>query len=673
QIEAFEAATAYVEKDGRPIDAFLHLGDLAYDSGTDQEFEANFFAIYRSLIKNTVVWPTMGNHEGRASNGFLATGPYFDAFVLPSRGEAGGLASGTESYYSFDLGRIHFVCLNSHDVDRSPEAAMALWLKEDLAAMDADWLIAFWHHPPYSKGTHDSDWETQLVEMRENIVPILEDHGVDLLLCGHSHIYERSMLLNGAYQTPSTVQGVVFDDGDGDPEGDGAYVKSAGRSAHSGLVAVVAGHGSSTSRFGTMPLMRRISTSIGSVFLDVDGNQLDLTMVNNAGGVEDRCRLIKQGRQDAAPLDHPWQPRGPDFTMARRGQGVLEVQLFPVPPAPDAEVRYTIDGSDPGLDSLLYTGPIELTGDALIKAMTVWRNRSRVSPVSNTPFLAVSRDRAIEIPVQRPEDDGFEDLEGMVRLTEGVIGPEKEPGGLGEWAAFRFSDLRIPAGSTLSRAYLQFTGGGQDIEDALLTIQAERTADSAPLSEEAGELSKRRRTTNRVQWEPNSWWTGVRSVSQESPDLSVPLQEVVNLPDWKAGNAVTFLFQFLGPGTRRILAREGGGASSASLRVEYETGSIPVSSTARAPVVRTVIDEDGTAYLRVEFLRWKAFEAFGLEYVIETTSDLVGPWESAVAVGEQAADLRGAWERVSSIIAFPPRSERELYLRLKVTGPKDHS
>ena len=58
---------------------------------------------------------------------------------------------------------------------------MAQWLKADLEKTSADWLVAYWHHPPYTKGSHDSDKEQQLIEMREYIMPILESGGVDLV------------------------------------------------------------------------------------------------------------------------------------------------------------------------------------------------------------------------------------------------------------------------------------------------------------------------------------------------------------------------------------------------------------------------------------------------------------------------------------------------------------
>ena len=198
QRRVHDAMKDFVAASGRYIDGYIHVGDMAYGDGTDREFQRNFFRIYQDTLRNTVCWPTMGNHEGKTSRGMLGFGPYYDAYVVPTNAEAGGEPSGTEAYYSYDIGDVHFVCLDSHDLDRSPTAAMAQWLRADLDHTQAKWLIAFWHHPPYTKGSHDSDREGQLIEMRENFMPILEAGGVDLVLAGHSHIYERSMLIDGA-------------------------------------------------------------------------------------------------------------------------------------------------------------------------------------------------------------------------------------------------------------------------------------------------------------------------------------------------------------------------------------------------------------------------------------------------------------------------------------------
>jgi hypothetical protein len=132
--------------------------------------------------------------------------------------------------------------------------------------------------------------------MRELIMPILESGGVDLVLTGHSHIYERSMLVDGAYHTPTTADGVILDDGDGDPKGDGAYRKSEGLHPHQGTIQVVTGHGGAkVSRKGTMPIMKRMIVEHGSTLVDVADDVLSITMVNRAGDVRDLCQLIKRG------------------------------------------------------------------------------------------------------------------------------------------------------------------------------------------------------------------------------------------------------------------------------------------------------------------------------------------------------------------------------------------
>ena len=88
----------------------LFLGDNAYNNGTDTEFLNAFFNIYPTMLKKTVAWSTLGNHE---TYGNPANPPYYDIFTFPTTGEAGGDSSGTEAYYSFDYANIHFIVLES--------------------------------------------------------------------------------------------------------------------------------------------------------------------------------------------------------------------------------------------------------------------------------------------------------------------------------------------------------------------------------------------------------------------------------------------------------------------------------------------------------------------------------------------------------------------------------
>ncbi len=311
---------------GHPADLWLMLGDNAYPRGTDDQYQAAVFDTYTEELATSVLWPTLGNHDGLSASSELGTGPYFTAFTLPRAGEAGGLPSGTEAYYSFDYGPIHFVCLDSYDLDRSPQGAMLTWLAADLAATHQPWIIAYWHHPPYSKGSHDSDTEARLAEMRENALPILERYGVDLVLGGHSHAYERSVLLDSHYGPSTTLApGMVLDGGDGDPAGDGAYEKPSERGGHEGAVYAVDG---SSAKIGGGPLdhpaMRVSLRELGSLVLDVDGRRLDGRFLDTTGAVADRFTLV-QG--PPAPPPPPAQlltdSDFPDFRfgIAITGQG----------------------------------------------------------------------------------------------------------------------------------------------------------------------------------------------------------------------------------------------------------------------------------------------------------------------------------------------------------------
>jgi hypothetical protein len=251
-----------------------------------------------------VLWPTLGNHDGATADSASQSGPYYDIFTLPKSAEAGGLASGTEAYYSFDYGNIHFICLESHETDRSPGGAMLSWLQLDLAETLQEWIIAFWHHPPYSKGSHDSDTGLQLKQMRENALPILEAAGVDLVLSGHSHSYERSFLLDGHYGTSDTLmESMKIDAGDGRTNSDGAY-KAIYNEAnpYQGAVYITAGSSGKTT-YGTLdhPVMVHASLQrLGSLVLDVNGNRLDARFVRENGNVDDYLTILKT--PDNCPL-----------------------------------------------------------------------------------------------------------------------------------------------------------------------------------------------------------------------------------------------------------------------------------------------------------------------------------------------------------------------------------
>ena len=284
------------EKGDRYTDLWLMLGDNAYNSGKDKEYQRAVFDLYTDLLLQSPLWSTRGNHERSAD-------VYYGIFTLASDAEAGGVKSGTEAYYSFDFGNIHFICLDSYDTDRSVEGDMYKWLQADLEETTQTFIVAFWHHPPYTKGSHDSDKvkdsDGRMRDMRENFLPLLEKGGVDLVLSGHSHCYERSYLLNGHNGFSNTLKpAMILDKGDGKPKaegGDGAYRKGVkAKGANEGTVYIVAGNAGKISG-GSLdhPVMFFSLNEFGSVILDSEGNRMEIRLLDRLGQIRDKFCILK--------------------------------------------------------------------------------------------------------------------------------------------------------------------------------------------------------------------------------------------------------------------------------------------------------------------------------------------------------------------------------------------
>ena len=318
-------------------DVWLMLGDNAYSRGEDVQFQKAVFETYPRILRNSVLWPALGNHDAQTVINGVIGKPYLDIFDLPTKGEAGGLPSGTEYYYSFDYANIHFVCLDSETrvnfTDVPGGGGMYDWLEADLQANQQDWLIVFFHHPPYTKGSHDSDKELKHIQMRHHFLPLLESYGVDLCLGGHSHCYERSYLIKGHYGAesgsvtfnpkPASEGGNIVDRGNGSTRGivdekgqfqldsapDGAYEKVLG-SSHSGAVYSVAGASGKLSKWhnGSKALVHPAPHPahlvnlrlMGSMIIEVEGYTMNVRYLDGKGETRDDFTI-----QKVAPVEKP--------------------------------------------------------------------------------------------------------------------------------------------------------------------------------------------------------------------------------------------------------------------------------------------------------------------------------------------------------------------------------
>ena len=302
-------------------DQWITLGDNALPGGSDSDYQAKFFNIYTNLLAKSVVWPTLGEVDTAGSLNPSSTLPYFNIFDLPANAQSGGVASGTERYYSFTVGTIHFVSLDSQNSDLSSTGPMATWLKSDLAANPEPWLVAFFHHAPYSKGDHDSDTESEMTAMRENILPILEEHEADIVIAAHSHTYERSFFLDGHYgDSTSLTSSMVKDDGDGSLTGDGPYSKHQ-NTAHEGTAYALVGTSGQTAT-GPLnhPAIRVALPALGSLVLDLHTNDLTAKFIRTDGTIGDNFTVHKINNPpqitQTSPIDGATYPAGSSITLS---------------------------------------------------------------------------------------------------------------------------------------------------------------------------------------------------------------------------------------------------------------------------------------------------------------------------------------------------------------------
>ena len=365
---------------GETPDLWLMLGDNAYNSGTDSEYQAAVFDLYTDWLPTVPLWPTIGNHDGYTADSSTQIGPYFDIFTLPTRGEAGGEPSGTEAYYSFDWGPLHVVCLDSYESDRTPGSAMLTWLADDLAATTSDWVLVFWHHPPYSKGSHDSDTESWMVDMRTHVVPILDAYGVDLVLTGHSHSYERSFLVDGHYGASTTLtQQMVRASGPGSASV--PYTKpSPQQGPGEGAVYAVAGSSGQASG-GSLdhPIMVSSLNELGSMVIDIDGPTLTGRFIDDLGTTRDTF-VIEKGLTTILEL---WADPEPVV----EGQSTA-LHTYAQDPAGQEVVRYEWDLDD-GQPPLLGADQVVFWADDATVPITVTAEDASGVRVQRTLLLEV--------------------------------------------------------------------------------------------------------------------------------------------------------------------------------------------------------------------------------------------------------------------------------------------
>lgn len=173
--ELLDLATVMADIGTRdPYDALLLLGDNAYPDGDPARLEASVFGPFEPLLNGGAqLLAVLGNHD-----------------IGHDYGEAQRERLGLPGpWYSTQLNDVTVVALDSNNPD---DPVQLQWLDRTLATCDTTWRIAILHHPPYSAGYTGS-----ALEAREAFTPLFEAHGVQLVLSGDDHDYQRSKPING--------------------------------------------------------------------------------------------------------------------------------------------------------------------------------------------------------------------------------------------------------------------------------------------------------------------------------------------------------------------------------------------------------------------------------------------------------------------------------------------
>jgi hypothetical protein len=193
----------------------LHGGDVIYGGFTDATADTRFFDYYQAQLRSTPWFLSVGNHDLNCCGGTpdnntnswaVRAANFQNTFYLPTNS-----ATGTEHFYSFDHGDVHFVALfNPWFTAYVPTAAsdQFQWLTNDLAASSKPWKMLFCHMPVANSGSHasadyDSNRVLDRVEFMNLLLPVAQQYGVQVIFSGHEHNFERFAPTNGFHSVVS--------------------------------------------------------------------------------------------------------------------------------------------------------------------------------------------------------------------------------------------------------------------------------------------------------------------------------------------------------------------------------------------------------------------------------------------------------------------------------------
>ena len=171
----------------------------------------------------------------------------------------------------------------------------------------------------------------------------------------------------------------------------------------------------------------------------------------------------------------------------------------------------------------------------------------------------------LEVRVSTGNDDAEEQASGSVGRSSSDLELVQESST--QTVGIRFQGVDIPPGAVIVNAWLQFQADESHSGGTSLTITAQASANPVTFSSTNGNISSRPRLTETVSWLPPAWSTGAQGPAQQTPDLALVIQAVVNQQNWTSGNSLVIIIT--GSGKRVAESYNGSSSAAALLHVEY--------------------------------------------------------------------------------------------------------
>jgi hypothetical protein len=187
--QVWEKVSERIFNDEKDALFIIGTGDYPADGSKYHQWVEQFFKPARNLLGSLPIWPAIGNHERTRGSGDPREmeSHFFSLFELP----------GNERWFRVDYGYTTVLIIDSNS-SMEPGQAQYEWLRQQLRSKRQRFTLVAFHHAPFTSGPHaglapdgtPNEWP--LDQGRRFLAPLFEMYGVDLVLNGHDHLYERS-------------------------------------------------------------------------------------------------------------------------------------------------------------------------------------------------------------------------------------------------------------------------------------------------------------------------------------------------------------------------------------------------------------------------------------------------------------------------------------------------